>query len=74
VTGEELRREDLMDLKTNPSIQPRPPTATSIPGLIQLFQNEWDAVMLETHMLNKHLDSVDRSWPMPCTSTTPPAE
>jgi pre-mRNA-processing factor 19 len=57
VTGEELHKEDLMDLKTNSSIQPRPPTATSIPGLIQLFQNEWDAIMLETHMLNKHLDS-----------------
>lgn len=58
VTGEELRREDLLDLKTNPSIAPRPPSATSIPGLIQLFQNEWDAIMLETHTLNKHLDSV----------------
>lgn len=58
VTGEELRREDLMELKTNQTIQPRPPTATSIPGLIQLFQNEWDTVMLETHTLNKHLDSV----------------
>jgi len=57
VTGEELRKEDLMDLKTSPSIQPRPPTATSIPGLIQLFQNEWDVIMLETHLLNKHLDS-----------------
>jgi len=57
VTGEELRKEDLMELKSNPEIQPRPPSATSIPGLIQLFQNEWDAIMLETHTLNKHLDS-----------------
>jgi len=57
VTGEELRMEDLMPLKGNPAIQPRPPSATSIPGLIQLFQHEWDALMLEHYTLNKHLDS-----------------
>jgi hypothetical protein len=37
---------------------PRPPTATSIPNLLQLFQNEWDAQILETFQLKKHLDTV----------------
>jgi pre-mRNA-processing factor 19 len=50
--------EDLMPLKTNKALQPRAPNATSIPGMIQLFQNEWDAVMLETYTLNKHIESV----------------
>jgi len=30
-------------------------TATSVPGLLALFQNEWDALMLETHTLKEHL-------------------
>lgn len=36
-------------------VKPRPTTATSIPGMLQLFQNEWDAVMLETYSLRKQL-------------------
>lgn len=58
VTNEPLTVQDLLALKGNSALQPRPPSATSIPGLIQLFQNEWDAVMLETYTLNKHLDNV----------------
>ena len=36
-------------------IRPRPTAATSVPGLLALFQNEWDALMLETHTLKEHL-------------------
>ncbi|KAM3574054.1 hypothetical protein VYU27_003952, partial [Nannochloropsis oceanica] len=36
-------------------VRPRPVTATSVPGLLALFQNEWDALMLETHTLKEHL-------------------
>jgi hypothetical protein len=32
-------------------------TATSVPGLIATFQNEWDALMLETYTLKQHLDT-----------------
>lgn len=35
-------------------VKPRPPSATSIPSMIQIFQNEWDALMLETHTLKQH--------------------
>jgi pre-mRNA-processing factor 19 len=31
--------------------------ATSIPGLLGLFQNEWDDLMLETYTLKQHLDA-----------------
>lgn len=58
VTGDDLRVEDLLPVKSNNALQPRAPNATSIPGMIQLFQNEWDAVMLETYTLNKHLETV----------------
>lgn len=58
VTKADLHPEDLISLKTNDSIKPRPPSAASIPGMIQLFQNEWDALMLETYTLKQHLHTV----------------
>jgi pre-mRNA-processing factor 19 len=57
VTGEPLSIEDLLPLKATHTARPRPITATSIPGLLSHFQNEWDAVMLETFTLKQHLDS-----------------
>ena len=48
VTGEELNAGDLLPLKTSSTVKPRPLAATSIPGMLSLFQNEWDALMLET--------------------------
>ena len=44
-------------MKTNKAVKPRPPTATSLPGLLNLMHNEWDALMLETYQLRKTLDS-----------------
>ncbi|KAL3912211.1 MAG: hypothetical protein SGPRY_008412 [Prymnesium sp.] len=49
VTGEELSAADLLPVKTSSTVKPRPLAATSIPGMLTLFQNEWDAVMLETY-------------------------
>ena len=37
---------------------PRPPTATSIPALLQTLQNEWDAAMLETFTLKQQFNSL----------------
>jgi pre-mRNA-processing factor 19 len=42
----------------NKTIQPRPVNATSIPNMIQIFQNEWDSVMLEVYTLKQHLEAV----------------
>jgi pre-mRNA-processing factor 19 len=58
VTGEALSKADLQDVKTSSSVKPRPVMATSIPGMLSLFQNEWDALMLETFTLKQHLETV----------------
>ena len=38
------------------AVAPRPVTATSIPGLLKTLQNEWDAQMLESVQVKKHLE------------------
>lgn len=55
VNGEELTVEDLIDLKQSRVVRPRPPTHTSIPALLASFQNEWDALILETYQLKQQL-------------------
>lgn len=55
VTNEDLTLEDLVDLKSPRVVRPRPPTLTSIPSLLSVFQNEWDALALETYTLQQNL-------------------
>ncbi|KAF2773015.1 WD40 repeat-like protein [Teratosphaeria nubilosa] len=55
VNGEELSVDDLIDLKQARQVKPRPPTLTSIPALLSTFQNEWDALVLETFQLKQQL-------------------
>lgn len=38
-------------------MKPRPQASTSIPGLINLLQSEWDSLMLEIHTLKEHLNT-----------------
>jgi pre-mRNA-processing factor 19 len=47
--------EDLIELKTQKYVRPRPPQATSIPALLGKFQEEWDALALETFRLRQNL-------------------
>jgi len=35
---------------------PKPLVANNIPGIMQLFQTEWDSLMLEVFELRKNLD------------------
>jgi len=58
VTNESLAKDDLLSVKTSLAVKPRPVQATSIPGMLSLFQNEWDALMLETFTLKQHLETV----------------
>lgn len=55
VTGEELSTDDLVELKSSRIVRPRPPTLTSIPSLLGVFQEEWDALALETYTLRQSL-------------------
>jgi len=55
VNGEELEVTDLIDLKSSRIVTPRPPTLTSIPSLLSTFQNEWDALALETFNIRQQL-------------------
>jgi len=57
VTKEELTQDDIVDMKTNKAVRPRPASAASIPGMLSLLQSEWDAVMTETFELKSHLDT-----------------
>lgn len=55
ITAEPLTESDILDLQTSTTVKPRPPTLTSIPSLLSVFQNEWDALALETFTLRQHL-------------------
>jgi pre-mRNA-processing factor 19 len=55
VNGEDLEVTDLIDLKSSRIVTPRPPTLTSIPSLLSTFQNEWDALALETFNIRQQL-------------------
>ncbi|KAL2752374.1 hypothetical protein ACRALDRAFT_2126860 [Sodiomyces alcalophilus JCM 7366] len=54
-TGEALTTEDLLPLTQSHVVRPRPPTLTSIPALLATFQNEWDALALETYNIKEQL-------------------
>lgn len=59
-TGEELATDDLVALKTTRVVTPRPPTLTSIPSLLKTFQNEWDALALESFTLKQSLNGLEQ--------------
>ncbi|CAG8572491.1 3904_t:CDS:2 [Acaulospora colombiana] len=59
VSGEETSEDDLLEIKASPkTVKPRPPTLTSIPSLLAVFQNEWDSLMLETYTLKQQYQQV----------------
>ncbi|RMJ28604.1 cell cycle control protein [Aspergillus sp. HF37] len=55
VNGEELSADDLIEVKSQRVVRPRAPTLTSIPSLLSVFQEEWDALALETYTLRQNL-------------------
>jgi pre-mRNA-processing factor 19 len=58
VTKETLTAEDLLEVKSEKISNPRTVQTTSIPGLLQVFQNEWDSLMLESFTLKEHIQEV----------------
>ncbi len=57
MTEEPLSVDDLIEIKPQKWVNPRPEATMSVPGLLSAFHNEWDALMLETHSLRKELQS-----------------
>lgn len=58
INGEPLTVEQLITLKVPKTVTPRPPNATSIPAILKIFQDEWDAVMLESFKLRQHTETI----------------
>lgn len=55
VNGEDMGTDDIVEIKTSRVVRPRPPNAASIPSLLSIFQNEWDALALETYAVRQQL-------------------
>jgi pre-mRNA-processing factor 19 len=55
VTNEPLGLDDLIDIKSSMNVPVKADGATSVPGLLSLLQNEWDATALEMYGLRKKL-------------------
>lgn len=55
VTSAPLSADDLIAVRVGPGAKPRSTAATSVPGMLAAFHDEWDALMLETHELRKDL-------------------
>lgn len=55
ITGEEMTIDDIVDIKVDRIVRPRPPTFTSIPSLLSAFQNEWDALVLDSYNVRQQL-------------------
>ncbi|KAK7393649.1 hypothetical protein VNO78_22209 [Psophocarpus tetragonolobus] len=55
ITGEPLTMDDIVPIKTGKIVKPRPIQAASIPGMLGMFQNEWDGLMLSNFALEQQL-------------------
>ena len=55
INGEELKEDQLIELKVPSLVKPKPPTFTSIPAILKSLQDEWDAVMLNSFTVRKQL-------------------
>jgi pre-mRNA-processing factor 19 len=60
VTGEELKPEDLLPVACDLAQRPRPLSATSLPAMLAMFQNEWDDLVVESHATRKQLHATRR--------------
>ncbi|XP_057957414.1 pre-mRNA-processing factor 19 [Malania oleifera] len=55
ITGEPLAMDDIVPIKTGKVVKPRPVQAASIPGMLGMFQIEWDGLMLSNFALEQQL-------------------
>ena len=57
MTKESLSVDDLIEVKPQKWVNPRPEATMSVPGLLHAVHDEWDALMLETHTLRNELQT-----------------
>lgn len=57
ITGNELKAEDLIEVKVPSIVKPKPPSATSIPAALKTMQDEWDALMLHSYSQRQQLQT-----------------
>merc|ERR1712187_248976 len=55
ISKENISPDDLIPIKKHKFLRPRDAPAASIPGLLSLFRNEWDAIVLENYQLKQQL-------------------
>ncbi|XP_078493142.1 pre-mRNA-processing factor 19-like [Ciona intestinalis] len=55
ISNQPLSMEQVVEMKTNPLVKPKPPSATSIPAILKSLQDEWDACMLTSFTLRQQL-------------------
>eukprot|EP00347_Sterkiella_histriomuscorum_P009835 403339693 len=61
LTGVDLNfDQDFVELKVSQAALPKPIVANNVPGILQMFQSEWDNVMLEVFQLRKNLEQTRR--------------
>ena len=61
LTGLDLSFDsDFVELKVSKAALPKPLAANTVPGILQMFQTEWDNTMLEVFQLRKSLDQTRR--------------
>ena len=56
MTGVDLSWSDFVELSVQKAALPKPLVANNVPGILQMFQGEWDALMLEVYQLRKNLE------------------
>lgn len=57
ISGHELVESDLLPIKSNVPIKPRPSTSAGVPAMLAMFQNEWDEHVLEMFTLKQNLET-----------------
>ncbi|GAB2294327.1 E3 ubiquitin-protein ligase prp19 [Dionaea muscipula] len=57
ITGEPLALDDIVPIKSGKIVKPRAVQAASIPGMLGMFQIEWDGLMLSNFALEQQLQT-----------------
>lgn len=57
INGKDMTIEELIEIKAPAVQKPKPPSATSIPAILKMMQDEWDALMLHAFTQRQQLQT-----------------